>query len=289
MLVGTHDGHFHCDDVMCYAILKLLYKDIKLIRTRDEEELEKCDILFDIGEKHDPLNQVFDHHFVDSPIRSNGVPYASAGLIWEHFGIDLLAKRLPNRSLKELNEIHNKIDRDIMQSIDAHDTYYSPAHYCKHYTLPQVVSSFLPSWYDFDLMDEEFIKASDVCAQILENNLNYLNSLYEAERVMLEKYEESSDSKVLILDHFVPFQSCIQKHNLDVDAIIYKVKKGEWLIQAVSQKSGRKLFPKHWAGKKGAELDEAAGIKGAIFCHPARFAAGHTTKEGAIEMFKMLG
>ena len=288
MLVGTHDGHFHCDDVMCYAILKLLYEDIGLIRTRDEKELEKCDILFDVGEKHDPFNQVFDHHFIDSPVRPNGVPYASAGLIWEHFGIDLLAKKLPDRSLRELNEIHNKIDRNIMQSIDAHDTCYSPAHYSKHYTLPQVVSSFLPSWNDFDLMDEKFIEASEVCAQVLENNFNYLNSLCEAERVILEKYEESSNSKVLILDYFVPFQSCIQKHNLDVDAIIYKVKEGEWLIQAVFQKSGRKLFPKHWAGKKGAELDEVAGIKGTIFCHPARFAAGHTTKEGAMVMAKKL-
>lgn len=287
MLVGTHDGHFHCDDVMCYAILKLLYKDIKLIRTRDEERLKECDILFDVGDRYDPPNNVYDHHFLDSPIRVNGVPYASAGLIWEHFGLELLARKLPNRSLKELEEIHRKIDKNIIQSIDAHDTYYSPAHLGMHYSLPQVVSSFLPPWQKFEKMDDKFLEAAEVCIKVLENNIFYLDSLYEAEKIILEKYEEASEA-FLVLEQFIPFEPCILRYNLKIYAVVYKVKDDEWLVQSVSHRNGRKLFPMEWAGKKGEELEEIAGIKDITFCHPARFAAGHKTKEGAIEMARVL-
>lgn len=288
MLVGTHDGHFHCDDVMCFGILKLLFDDLTLVRTRDPDKLKECEILFDVGDKYDPSKKIFDHHFVGSPVRTNGVPYASAGLIWKHYGLELLSKELPRRTEEELEEIHRKIDRNIMQSIDAHDTYYSPAHHTGHYTLSQVVSSFLPSWKNFEIMDERFIQASELCSTILENNIKYLDSLYEAEKIILEKYMSSKESKILILEHFIPFESCILKYNLNVNAVIYQAKENEWLIQSVSHKTGRKLFPEKWAGKKDRELDEVSGIEGTVFCHPARFAAGHTTKEGAIKMAKKL-
>ena len=168
MLVGTHDGHFHCDDVMCYAILKLLFEDVKVIRTRDESALQKCEILFDVGDEYAPHKKIFDHHFVGAPIRSNGVPYAAAGLIWKHYGFDLLLKKLPERALEEIEEIHYKIDKNIMQSIDAHDTHFSPAQHSHHYTISQMISSFLPSWENYQLINDRFEEASKVCMQILE-------------------------------------------------------------------------------------------------------------------------
>lgn len=47
---------FHCDEVTACILLKSLdkWKDSVIIRTRDNDMLEACDILVDIGAKYDP-------------------------------------------------------------------------------------------------------------------------------------------------------------------------------------------------------------------------------------------
>ena len=51
MKIGTHNGAFHCDEVLACAMLKQLpeYKDAEIIRSRDQAELDKCHIVVDVG------------------------------------------------------------------------------------------------------------------------------------------------------------------------------------------------------------------------------------------------
>ena len=64
---------------MATAILKQIF-DLDIHRTRDLDELEKLDIVYDVGRGE------FDHHGVDKVYREDGIPYAASGLIWERFG-----------------------------------------------------------------------------------------------------------------------------------------------------------------------------------------------------------
>jgi uncharacterized UPF0160 family protein len=87
--VGTHDGVFHCDEVLaCVMLTKYTdkYHGAEIIRSRDEKKLEECDIIVDVGGKHQPP-KYFDHHqreFTGTHPEFN-IKLSSAGLVYQHF------------------------------------------------------------------------------------------------------------------------------------------------------------------------------------------------------------
>ena len=63
-VIGTHDGKFHCDEVLACAMLKLLpqYSDAVVKRTRNSAILDTCDIVVDVGGVFDSTVHRYDHH-----------------------------------------------------------------------------------------------------------------------------------------------------------------------------------------------------------------------------------
>ena len=81
--IGTHDGTFHCDEVImtsslyatgqirimslqvlaCYMLKKLPeLSDARIVRTRNESILETCDVVVDVGGVYDSSKHRYDHH-----------------------------------------------------------------------------------------------------------------------------------------------------------------------------------------------------------------------------------
>ena len=62
--IGTHSGTFHCDEVLaCFLLSKHQeFSKHKILRTRDESLLAKCDIVVDVGSVFDPATKRYDHH-----------------------------------------------------------------------------------------------------------------------------------------------------------------------------------------------------------------------------------
>ena len=81
--IGTHDGTFHCDEVImtsslyatgqirimslqvlaCYMLKKLPeFSDARIVRTRNESVLETCDVVVDVGGVYDSSKHRYDHH-----------------------------------------------------------------------------------------------------------------------------------------------------------------------------------------------------------------------------------
>ena len=50
----THNGIFHADDIFSAAILLKVFPDISIYRTRDQDQIDKADIVFDVGHVYDP-------------------------------------------------------------------------------------------------------------------------------------------------------------------------------------------------------------------------------------------
>src|SRR5579863_9180565 len=101
MKVATHSGVFHADDVIAYLILRRAGQIDGIpghfVRTRDQSIIDAADIVFDVGAVYDPDKGRYDHHQRGGAgTRSNGVPYAAAGLIWRHFGIRFCEGRYPD-------------------------------------------------------------------------------------------------------------------------------------------------------------------------------------------------
>ena len=62
--IGTHDGKFHCDEVLaCYMLRSLPeYCDAEIKRSRDPAVLADCDLVVDVGGVYDPAIHRYDHH-----------------------------------------------------------------------------------------------------------------------------------------------------------------------------------------------------------------------------------
>ncbi|KAM6330796.1 MYG1 exonuclease [Alca torda] len=102
--IGTHDGTFHCDEVLACYLLRLLprYRDAEVVRTRDPQRLAQCDVVVDVGGEYDPERHRYDHHqrsFTQSmrslrPDKPWTTKLSSAGLVYCHFGSQILARLL---------------------------------------------------------------------------------------------------------------------------------------------------------------------------------------------------
>ena len=114
--IGTHDGAFHADEVVACAMLTKytsLYKDAEIIRTRNLSILEKLDIVVDVGGVYDPSKNRFDHHqkeFQDSFDTKHAIRLSSAGLIYKHFGKEILKNLIEERIIKDLSNYEIKLD-----------------------------------------------------------------------------------------------------------------------------------------------------------------------------------
>ena len=62
--IGTHSGTFHCDEILAVFLLQSLpeFQSHEVLRTRDLELLDQCDIVVDVGSVFDPARKRFDHH-----------------------------------------------------------------------------------------------------------------------------------------------------------------------------------------------------------------------------------
>ena len=62
MLIATHDGSFHADEVFAVAALGLLGDPAEVVRTRDRDALARADLRVDVGFRDDASTGDFDHH-----------------------------------------------------------------------------------------------------------------------------------------------------------------------------------------------------------------------------------
>jgi len=107
--IGIHDGTFHCDEVLACVLLKMMpeYQDAEIVRTRDPKILDKCDIVVDVGGVFDHEARRYDHHQAEFNITmgqiskgmiKSDVKLSSAGLIYWHYGMEILTIRLNSGS-----------------------------------------------------------------------------------------------------------------------------------------------------------------------------------------------
>ncbi|MEK6937212.1 MAG: MYG1 family protein [Nanoarchaeota archaeon] len=280
--VAVHDGDFHADDVFAVAILKLIDKNLNIIRTRDPKEYITADLKVDVGNKYDPSKGDYDHHQKEGAgKRENGIPYASAGLIWKHFG----------RQLVKTEEAFYYIDKKIITPIDADDVGIKvyKEDICEPYTVPKAILDLNPKWQEKKQeFDKYFKKAVSFALEILKKEIKFVNSLNKIRKLINKAI---TDKEYIILDKLIPWKEEIIKYE-KVKFVIYPHTNSIfWCVGAVSKKMNsferRKDLPKEWAGLIDEELARVSGVKDAIFCHNNLFIAVAKTKEGAIKLAEL--
>lgn len=285
--VATHDGNFHADEVFALAVLKIFFnesgKQIEIARTRDPKKISECQIVVDVGNKYDHKNSIYDHHQKDKPgFHKNGVPYASFGLVWKHFG----KKISPNKKVYEV------IEKKIVSPIDALDNGINisvpVSKEVNEYAISHVISA-ISAYYGDDGIDEAFNNALGLAEIVLKGEIVKVKSKIHDEKIITQEIKKQKSPEILILDKYHAWESTVSKVK-NIKMVIFPDRKPDrWCIQTAGDShetfgTDRASFPHHWRGLSDIDLASATEIQDSVFCHTGGFFAVAKTKNAAITL-----
>jgi uncharacterized UPF0160 family protein len=273
MLIATHDGSFHADEVFAIAALGLLGDPIEVVRTRDRNDLAQVDLRVDVGFRDDASTGDFDHHQREfDRARDNGMRYASFGLVWREFG---------TRVCEGDQDDADAVDETLVQSVDANDTgqqlTQSLIDGVHPMTVNAIIGGFNPRWDEALRPEEErerFDAAVALAQGILAREVASAASGRRSERIVREAIAAAPDPRVVELPVNAPWKQVLVPATADALFVIYPKRQG-FGLEAVPRELGsfqnRRDLPAAWGGLEGADLVAATGVEEAVFCHAKRF------------------
>ncbi|KAM3717062.1 MYG1 protein [Dirofilaria immitis] len=316
--IGTHNGKFHCDEVFAIFLLKSLpeYSDYEIVRSRDEDVLSMCNIVVDVGGEYNHAAMKYDHHQRDFSHTMNtlqimnfGTKLSSAGLIYAHFGKNVIGALLGlSHNDTVIDILFKKVYEIFVEAIDAIDNgiaqFDGEPRYYLGGTLSSRVSMLNPAWNeDLISVDERFIMAVKLVDKEFSELLTYLYKSWLPARsivvnAVVHRFNVDKSGQIFLLeaggvpwkDHFFYIEEQFHVKNNGITYVIYEDNaNAQWRVQAIpiSEKQpfeNRLPLPEAWRGLRDAELTKVADIPGCIFVHPTGFIGGNKSLQGVLEM-----
>jgi len=293
------------------------YRDADVVRTRDPNILDTCDIVVDVGAVYDESKQRFDHHqrgFDEAFGHGFTTKLSSAGLVYKHFGREVISNQLQlTPDDPKVESLWLKLYREFIEALDGIDngvSQYSSdlqPKYRNRTDLSSRVGWLNPAWnepFDSQTVDARFSKASQLAGEEFLGRLNYYcRSWLPARDIVLDALSRRTtvdpSGRIILFGQYAPWKEHLfeLEQELAVPAhvqpfyVIYPDETGgNWRIQAVSVSpesfDSRKALPETWRGVRDEDLSRVTGIEGCIFVHASGFIGGNKTKDGALEMAK---
>ena len=302
--LATHNGKFHCDEVFAYAVLRLAMNlstpgnDHILLRTRKQDLIEAADIVWDVGFVFAATLARFDHHQRGAPLRADGTPYSSAGLVWQVYGERAVAALLrPSRSEAFAAAIAAELDETVVRRIDELDNGIATDSQVQRdsLSLGTLIRDFNPTWdadaNNLQAADAAFLQAAELVLGILHRRVDGLRARLAAETSVLTAHRNGEDPRILVLDRGMPWKNVVFTHNLPVLFTASPAMNGNWMLDTVPPEPGsfaqRLPLPEAWAGLQSAELAAETGVPDAVFVHLRRFVGAAKSREGAIALARI--
>lgn len=285
MLIATHNGKFHADDVFGAALLLKLFPEAQLLRSRDGALLAEADVVFDVGAVFDPVLKRFDHHQQGAPKRPNGITYSAFGLLWREYG----------RVYCDGNEeLWRRIDEELVQGIDARDNgvelYVLNDKNVKPSTVSDILGLFNPPHGENDF-DSRFMKAVEMATEILDLQKATILGQLAGEAYFEEIYAASTDKRFVVLDKYLDVVGIAEKCPELLFVVFPAEANAQWMLMTVRVSlagfATRKPLPTKWASLRNEEMAAVTGVADSVFCHAQRFVAAARSKEGAMSLLEM--
>ncbi|GAK69403.1 hypothetical protein RRU01S_06_00110 [Agrobacterium rubi TR3 = NBRC 13261] len=289
----THSGGFHADELLSSVILTRLFPQAKIVRSRAPEWITPSEdrIIYDVGGAYDADARIFDHHQRGAPLREDGQPYSSFGLIWKHYGHAYLAAYgIPEGHTET---IHQSFDKSFVLPIDLTDNgALSPsiAGPLAGLTLPSLLETLKPTFDNDDPKADDlaFHAALAIARSFVEASIEKKAAKLRAETQVLGSIEAAGESRVLELSRGMPFRPAIIKAGADHLLFVVHPRDKDWCVTGIRRADEgfelRADLPAAWAGLTNGDLETASGVEGATFCHNGRFIAAAKTREAALAM-----
>ncbi len=289
----THSGGFHADELMSSVVLTRLFPAARIVRSRAAEWITPSAnrIIYDVGGAYDAEARIFDHHQRGAPLRDDGQPLSSFGLIWRHFGRDYLAAMAVPAA--HIESIHASFDSQFVLPVDLVDNgavSVSVAGPLAAMTLPGLLETLKP---DFDETDPEaedraFHAALNIARAFAEARVQRSAAKLRAESLVAAAIDAAGPGRVLELPQGMPFRPAIVKAGADHLLFVVHPRQQDWCVTGIRQADDgfalRADLPAAWAGLTNADLEMTSGVAGAVFCHNGRFIAAAKTRAAALQM-----
>ncbi|MCF6344843.1 MAG: MYG1 family protein [Thiomicrorhabdus sp.] len=276
MLV-THSGRFHADEIFAIAMIQMI-KTVDITRTRDQEIIDQADIVLDVGAEYNPETLRFDHHQNSfTKTREDGTPFATAGLVWEHFGKEVLAKK----GLKgdyEIQFAQQWVDQKIIHDIDAVDNGLFTED--PRPSVSMIIGMMNASSTDDDeQQNAAFYQAIEFTSMILNNFIK--SAVKEAENIVaLEAYAKTVNNGILILDKHLPFKDFLYSHP-EIKRVVYPRNDEQFGVYCNGKENH---LPERFRGLRSDELNAITGLNDTVFCHKSGFMSVTNSQESALFM-----
>ncbi|PZU19225.1 MAG: metal-dependent hydrolase [Shinella sp.] len=289
----THSGGFHADELLSSVVLTRLFPEARIVRSRAPEWITPGSdrIIYDVGGAYDAAAQIFDHHQRGAPLRDDGQPYSSFGLVWKHYGRDYLAAfGVPEAHVAA---IHTAFDKKFVLPVDLVDNgAFDPsvAGPLAGLTLPVLLETLKPAFDDKSAEADEraFHAALAIARSFVEAGVSAAAAKLRAEGLVLDAIRNTGEGRVLELPMGMPFRPAIIKAGADHLLFVVHPRDKDWCLTGIRRSDEgfelRADLPKAWAGLTGSDLEAASGVKGASFCHNGRFIAAAATREAALAL-----
>jgi uncharacterized UPF0160 family protein len=297
VLVVTHDGDFHLDDVLGCHIVCTVHRKHRLMRTRDPAIFKKADFLIDVGGVYDPERRMYDHHqreFNETYSGKYRFRMSSSGLVFKHH-IGEYLRAIEMEIPEEKREIViEKLYASYFLYVDANDNGYEVSDKLEYLTrdLADVVGNMVPLQRGGDYM-KEFQEAMDLVGRDLQRVVrNIVHRWLPSLPVVEEAFRRVGGEIYIYIEEECAFADFIhelnEKYHKNVVFVIMRKRESFFKILAVKKKNTRfrSILPlkEEWRGKRDQELSALVGIDGCIFVHATGFCGAHETLEGAVLM-----
>lgn len=287
----THSGGFHADELLSSAVLTRLFPEARIVRSRAPEWITPAAdrIIYDVGGAYDAEARIFDHHQRGAPLRDDGQPFSSFGLVWKHFGRDYIASF--DVPADHIERIHTAIDSNFVLPIDLVDNgAQSPSGPLAGLSLSSLLETLKPDFdnRDPDADEKAFHKALEIARSFLEAAVSRGAAKLRAETLVEEAIVAAGTGHILELPMGMPFRSAVIKAGADQLLFVVHPREKDWCLTGIRRaEEGFELradLPSAWAGLTNHDLEVVSGVEGATFCHNGRFIAAAKTREAALAM-----
>ncbi|ORY39577.1 putative GAMM1 protein [Rhizoclosmatium globosum] len=301
--IVTHSGTFHADETLAVFLLRQTsqFKDAPVTRTRDEAVINAGSVVVDVGGTYEPSKHRYDHHqrgFEETFDDKHSIKLSSAGLVYKHFGREVIANILGwNLTDPRLELVYQKTYDDFIEGFDGVDNGVSqyPADLRPKYRDGTSISSRvakLNPWWNQESSDAILLEVSLTGTEFTERvqytALAWLPAREIVETGLANRHKVHPSGKIIAFDQFCPWKEHLhlleQEHSIKDSDAPYTSFTLMTVPQSPESFVSRKALPDVWRGIRDQALSDLSGIPGCIFVHASGFIGGNSTREGALEM-----